>query len=556
MNGLREFFSRYPKRLIGNGEIIHPFLVSLYTPISMYALNLGEVEPQEIYRSLIFSLLLAGLSILIMTLLFRNLGKGALLGSLILVLFFSYGHFYNYARHIQIGDLSIGRHRYLLPTWIFLTLIFFWLIGFRIRNLSRMNSVATTFSFILVAIPLVSIFAFHIQKSSLRPPTLNIPVDVIADLQAMPEAELPDIYYIIADGYARWDVLEKTYHYDNSAFHDFLTDRGFYVADQSTSNYMFTPHSLSSSLNMNFVADIVPEGAAGPEYVFSVLLDDLIHHSAVHALLAELGYKTVGFTTGYSRTEFFDADYVFTPEMGQMDRVSNQIGGINAFESMLIENSMIKIFIDFDTLQNTTAAEYILARMQYPFIVQRQLVLSLFENIKTISNVDEPKFVFAHLLSPHPPYKFGPNGGPLRYNTSFSLEANNAENEANRIGLYRDELTYLNTRLEETIDYLLENSNRPAVIILQSDHGFNPNFDGPHRTEREVRDRLAILNAYYVPEVCKINLYPEISPVNSFRVLFNCLFGTDFELLNDEAYAGYDIFVTIDEYIGELPVDN
>ncbi len=555
MKGKRRQFIQYLKRLIRNGEIIHPFLISLYTPISLYALNLGEAKPEEIYRSLIFSVLLAGLATLIMSLLFRSLAKGALLGSLILVLFFSYGHFYNYARHIQIGDFAIGRHRYLIPAWIFLILIFSWLIGYQIRNLSRFNHVATIFSVILISIPLISILAFHIQASSLQLTHLNIPDEVIANLQAMPEDELPDIYYIIADGYARWDVLEKTYHYDNSKFHEFLTDRGFYIADQSHSNYMITPLSLSSSLNMNYVADIVPEGAAGPEYIFGVLLDGLIQHSAVHDLIDKLGYKTIGFATGYSRTEFFDADYVFTPEMGQMDRVSIQIG-INAFESMLIENSIMKILLDIESLQATTAYEYINARMQQPFLVQREIILAIFDNLKTVSSIDEPKFVFVHILSPHPPYKFGPNGEPINHDTSFSLEENGKEDEETTIRLYDDEITYLNSRLEEIIDYLLENSKRPFVLILQSDHGNNPTFKGPDRTEREVRDQIAILNAYYVPVVCKSYLYPEISPVNSFRMLFNCLFGTQFEFLDDETFAGYDIFIPIEDYIKGLSGDS
>jgi hypothetical protein len=554
MSKERKQAKQFLKRAIRNGEFLHPFLVSLYAPISLYSLNLGEVKAQEIYRSLFLSLLLAGLTTLIMSLLFRSRAKGALLSSLLLVLFFSYGHFYNYARHIQIGGLDIGRHRYLIPTWIFLTFIFLWLIGFRIRNLSRMNSIAAAFSVILVVIPLISILTFHIQASSLQALPLNIPTDAFDELQAIPEDEMPDIYYIITDGYARWDVLEKTYHYDNSAFHEFLTERGFYVADQSESNYMFTSHSLSSSLNMNYVADIVPEGAAGPEYIFGVLLSDLIHKSAVQTLLAELGYKSVGFATGYGKTELFDADYVFTPEMGQMDQMSIRVG-INSFESMLIENSAFKILLDIENLKTTTAYEYINARMQLPFFVQREMILSIFDNVKTISGIDEPKFVFIHLLSPHPPYKFGPDGGPLEHNTSFSLDENDDRDVANTIKLYTDELTYLNTRLEETIDYLFENSTRSVIIILQSDHGNHPSFEGPDRTEREVRDRIKILNAYYVPEVCKRQLYPEISPVNSFRVLFNCLFGTQFELLNDQTFAGYDIFIPIEDYIKGLSED-
>jgi hypothetical protein len=48
------------------------------------------------------------------------------------------------------------------------------------------------------------------------------------------------------------------------------------------------------------------------------------------------------------------------------------------------------------------------------------------------------------------------------------------------------------------------------------------------------------LNAYYFPDQNYAALYPAISPVNSFRVIFNQYFGTDLELLEDRNYfAGW-----------------
>ena len=48
--------------------------------------------------------------------------------------------------------------------------------------------------------------------------------------------------------------------------------------------------------------------------------------------------------------------------------------------------------------------------------------------------------------------------------------------------------------------------------------------------------RFNILNAYYLPDIDIGILYPHITPVNSFRVVFNQYFGTDFELLKDKNY--------------------
>jgi hypothetical protein len=44
------------------------------------------------------------------------------------------------------------------------------------------------------------------------------------------------------------------------------------------------------------------------------------------------------------------------------------------------------------------------------------------------------------------------------------------------------------------------------------------------------------LNAYYFPDQDYRALYPSITPVNSFRVVFNQYFDADVELLEDKNY--------------------
>ena len=47
---------------------------------------------------------------------------------------------------------------------------------------------------------------------------------------------------------------------------------------------------------------------------------------------------------------------------------------------------------------------------------------------------------------------------------------------------------------------------------------------------------MKIFNAYYLPSVDKSKLYPTISPVNSFRLVFNEYFGGNYDLLPDKSY--------------------
>jgi hypothetical protein len=68
-------------------------------------------------------------------------------------------------------------------------------------------------------------------------------------------------------------------------------------------------------------------------------------------------------------------------------------------------------------------------------------------------------------------------------------------------------------------------------------------------TDEQVREELGILNAYSFPGIDASILYPSITPVNSFRQVFNLYFDADLELLPDrnyicrprQPYAFYDL---------------
>ena len=107
---------------------------------------------------------------------------------------------------------------------------------------------------------------------------------------------------------------------------------------------------------------------------------------------------------------------------------------------------------------------------------------------------------------------------------------------------FTDNLTFLNSQLKVLIDKLLAASAVPPIIILQADEGpfslIGP-WLGEDATEAALRVKMGILNAYYLPEVDNNALYSAITPVNSFRLVFDLYFGTELGLLPDRCYA-YD----------------
>jgi hypothetical protein len=85
------------------------------------------------------------------------------------------------------------------------------------------------------------------------------------------------------------------------------------------------------------------------------------------------------------------------------------------------------------------------------------------------------------------------------------------------------------------IDSLLAQSETPPIILLQGDHG-PKGFSDDNIEVNNFTENFAILNAYYFHDGNYSDLYPSISPVNSFRVVLNQYFDTDYPVLEDRSY--------------------
>src|SRR5690606_21828960 len=89
---------------------------------------------------------------------------------------------------------------------------------------------------------------------------------------------------------------------------------------------------------------------------------------------------------------------------------------------------------------------------------------------------------------------------------------------------------------------------RKPVIVLQADEGpfperYRSSSLSWHEAEpSELRMKSGILNAYYFPDGDYATLYDGITPVNSFRAIFNKYFGAKLEHLPDRIYASPDVF--------------
>jgi membrane-anchored protein YejM (alkaline phosphatase superfamily) len=148
-----------------------------------------------------------------------------------------------------------------------------------------------------------------------------------------------------------------------------------------------------------------------------------------------------------------------------------------------------------------------------------------------------PLFVFAHLLLPHGPYVFGPDG-------EF-LPSEVVENRALAVN-YINHVRFANVVIRRIVDSITASANaRRPVVIIQADEGPFPNrldvetvaANWRRASPHDLRQKFAILNAIYMPDVAPGTLHPAITPVNTFRVVFNTYFGTRLPMLLDTSFA-------------------
>lgn len=491
--------------MIKNPTLLHPFLISLYSVLGLIAVNISQVDLVSTIRVILLVVFAAGLFYLIINRTVDDKYQAALVTSWLLVMFFSYGHVYEALESSSGWTNQIGRHRVLILIWIGISALGTWLILKRLKPGNELNRIVSVIALIMIGVSQIQTVSYQVGLFQLVRTTnenqfsqfTNGPEEI-----GKPLKDPPDVYYIILDGYSRDDVL-KLEGFNNSEFIRSLSDRGFYVAECSQSNYAETPLSISSSLNMDYIEEFAP---AYVKHKFNTAgLGQFIRRSKAREVFNSLGYKFASFETGVPWDEITDADmYITSKEINET--WLKKFLTINSFENMYIRTTLLRIITEFkgEFLSN------LFTEIQTPEKTQYERVISTMDQLRDLYTIPGPKFVFAHIVSPHVPYIFGEDG---QYQTT-----------ENYIPGYFNNIHYLNKRTLEVVDSLIKNSSQPPIIIIQADHSSNETY------------KHAILNAYFLPSGGKQKLFPSISPVNTFRVVFDYYFGKQFPLLSDVSH--------------------
>jgi hypothetical protein len=481
----------------------YPFFIilfAIYPSLALLTWNFREVNVNVIIRPLCFSLVVALFFYAISSFLIRNQIKAALISAILIIFFFSSGHLSifmegsNFAA--ALGPPSGLMGVILAP--VILSAIFFLCRAIlkTEKDLFQIYPILNAISaFLVLSTGLMLLNSYTAEQSK-------------KSYQQREQQEQktmgPDVYYIILDAYGRQDSL-KTLGYDNSAFIHELEDIGFYVAACGRSNYPQTVISLASSLNMGYLWDVIPN--QGPNDRDAMPVYAGILHSQVREEFEKRGYQIIAFDSGAEWLNWRDASQFVSPLPESFFSAH-----LDPFEY---------VFLDTTALHALMAQPYFL-RKKYVYNYNR--ILFTLDELPNIARSPGPKFVYVHMLIPHRPNIFLPDGS-MNLNTDYYKKGvGEGINRQYDIEGYINNAKFINSRLPKLIREIIQNSETAPVIILQGDHGYQlPDI------------RFDILNAYLFPDRNYAALYPEITPVNTFRIVFNTYFDEQYSLLKDQS---------------------
>ena len=505
------------------GYIIHPFLFAMFPLLSFYGANLAEIKAGNFNMNvfILFNLVVGIIAWGISFLATRNPQKASIITFALLVVFFMFGRVHSAIQGLAIKTpiIVVGPTKLLLGlSLVFAIAVWLWIRRLKPKTITKVNATLSLVGIVMIISALTTLIT---APATGNPKTAKVLAQetVQSTAQKTKSKTQPDIYYILLDGYTRGDYLRQNFNFDNSAFLKSLNKRGFYVADKANSNYAHTHFSVPSTFNMkylNYLADKVGEKSKD-----RTPLRELLYNNSVVLKLKSDGYKYVNIGTqwGWSKTS----------PLQDIEVKAN-----NETESEILGFPLDEVALVY--LQTTALKPWIEKDIRTTMVAQ---ILNAIDKTKQVAKIAEPTISFTHFLAPHPPYLFDKNGiipgqTPLEFaNQGFSDRPK-----------YVEQTIYTNKFVLDIVDNILRDSQTPPIIIIASDHGsaaslgtsdfvnINPN----DLNEKGVKERMGILNAYYFPDKNYKNLYPTITPVNSFRVIFKQFFGEDIDLLPDRSY--------------------
>lgn len=323
--------------------------------------------------------------------------------------------------------------------------------------------------------------------------------------KALSVTDNPDIYHIVFDGYTHSGELKAYWNYDND-LDSFLSSNGFFIVDSGTANYNFTPYSMGSVFNLQYLRGAEPYLARNAANFFVGLIP--YRNNELFEFLKQQHYKISVFS---------------------LLNDPKQVEGLGEFAPEKPVTWLRK-----QTLERIWLNPWITHKIRRLLGRKQELPPAVIKSLRYYSDYNKqaldyitsgcrqkqeapPAFTYVHFMLPHEPYVFDENG-------AISLTVKSPVNDKEN---YLSQVKYANKLIRRITECLLADSSREKIIILQGDHGYRSYPDEPVTSEYKA------FNAFYFYDHDYSGLKKDISHVNTYRVIANHVFKTTLPLLTD-----------------------
>ncbi|MGA2666630.1 MAG: sulfatase-like hydrolase/transferase [Patescibacteria group bacterium] len=529
------------------------FMLATLPVLSTWLKNRYQVTVQDI----ILPIVLALITTLIVAILFRKNYSENRLAALTSVVLLTLVLNYNYEGRLEsispvINALnpfqsSNAQTNNVITSLIFLVILFalaklLYYILNRFLAKKKWPEGELTIGIVIVIAVIFIIQAFSVSRAIIlewpqffyRPPKL-------AGAPTNPTAKnKPDIYYIVLDRYTNQNILQDQFNFDNSNFTNFLDNNQFYVNENADANYPYTTMSIASTLNANYLSDLVSKFGNAQEQILQPYHDS-IRYSSVITALKSLGYSYDELGTWYETTNVAPlADHVY-----QADRqlnIFNRTITLDEFPEDEFTSSLYYRFI----LKGLKIGQFNI--IGYHIQSELDATTSKLAILNNLANQPSGgRFIFAHILVPHDPYYFNADGSL----NSDSGENNGGEQVKQK---YINQVEFINSQMKTLVNQINQKSNNQAIIILQSDEGAYPTvfnhqeFNGSSSSEinagnmlqwsdDDLKMKFGVLAAYHLPGVGQTDLKAAGNSVDIFRLVLDHYFGYNLPYLPECYYA-------------------
>tara|TARA_B110000467_G_scaffold18896_1_gene16551 strand:- start:1300 stop:2841 length:1542 start_codon:yes stop_codon:yes gene_type:complete len=486
-----------------------PILIGIFFIIIRYNENFNEINISNLMFVVLIILPIIGLFSIIMRVIIKDNSKSTLISSLLLITFFVFIPIHDSLFEEEIGKYDSLGYLILFPIILIPLSIITYSILKSKKNFEKIIKIGV--------VVILSLVIFNISEIGLLASTNYSIADNSSETFSIYQNIARDVYHIVPDERASTTILKENYDYDNLDFVNYLQNEGFFIPKTSFSNYNSTSLSLPSILNMDYV-----HYKMGSEKAGDLVFDKIMENNSVVKNFENIGYEVV----------YFDNEYNLAPT----SKSTNMLCGSNATNLRIIfffiDNTPIVIFKNnlFELIDSNGNEELKKISSTKPMVENR---LCIFDELVSLDEkYSEPIFVHAHIILPHGPFLFDANGNVIGDSRESLTGVTSSVYWNNWTSLYLDQLEYTDSKIQEVVKKLLTKEPQP-IIIIQSDHGLRDLSD---KSLIRVND-FSNFSAYYFPEVeLNDDEYPIITSVNSFRILFNTYFGTDYELLENKMY--------------------